>query len=76
MSEQRVLLVQRSVIGTCALVAVVLLASFYMVVSGAVERGVARQRLASVDPATQATTAATPHRSAGHGAALLARVGN
>jgi len=76
MSEQRVLLVQRSVIGTCALVAVVLLASFYMVVSGAVERGAARQRLASVDPVTRMTTSAITHHGAGQGAALLARVGN
>jgi hypothetical protein len=77
MSEHRVLLLQKSVIGTCALVALVLLASFYMVVSDAVQRGIARQRTAAVDPALmQATTAVAPQRSAARGQALLARVGN
>jgi hypothetical protein len=72
MSEQRVLLLQKSLIGTCAFVALILFASFYLVVSGAVQRG-ARQRLASVEPATHAAAA---QRSVGRGAALLARVGN
>jgi hypothetical protein len=75
MSEQRALVVRKSLIATCAFAALILLASFYMVVSGAVQRG-ARQRLASVDPVTQARTAATVQRSVGRGAALLARVGN
>ena len=75
MSEQRERLVHKGVIATCAIVAVVLLASFYMVVSGAVERGLARQRLAKAEAATRTTAAAAP-RGTGHGAALLARVGN
>ena len=74
MSEQRVLLVQKSLIGTCAFVALILFASFYMVVSDAVQRG-ARQRLASADPVTQPATTAVARRT-GHGSALLARVGN
>jgi len=69
MSEQRVLFLQKSLIGTCAFVALILFVSFYMVVSGAVQRG---PRLASGDPATPATA----QRSVGHRAALLARVGN
>ncbi len=73
MSEQRVLSVQKSLVGTCALVALVLLASFYMVVSDAVQRG---PRLARVDPATQQPTVAVAQRSHGRGSALLARVGN
>jgi len=75
MSEQRAQFLEKSLIGTCAFVAVVLLASFYMVVSDAVHRG-ARQRMASVDAATHAAAAATLPRSAARGAALLARVGN
>ena len=71
MNERRVLLLQKSLIGTCAFVALILFASFYLVVSGAVQRG-ARQRLASVEPATHAAA----QRSVGRGAALLARVGN
>ena len=74
MSEQRVLLLQQSLIGTCAFVALILFASFYMVVSDAVQRG-PRQRTASVDPVTQAAPAAA-QRSAGRGSPLLARVGN
>ena len=73
MSEQRVLLLQKSLIGTCAFVALILFASFYMVVSGAVQRG---PRLASVDPATPHAAPTVAQRSTGHGNALLARVGN
>jgi hypothetical protein len=75
MSEQRVQFLQKSLIATCAFVAVVLFASFYMVVSDAVQRG-ARQRMASVGAATQAAAAATVQRGAARGQALLARVGN
>ena len=75
MSEQRVLLVQKSLIGTCAFLALVLLASFYMVVNGAVQRG-AQQRLASVEVATQAVAPAAVQRAGAGGGALLARVGN
>jgi hypothetical protein len=75
MSEQRVLLLQKSLIGTCAFVALILFASFYMVVSDAVQRG-PRQRMASVDPVTQQAAHAAAQRSAGRGSPLLARVGN
>ena len=37
MSEQRVLFLRKGFIGTCAFAALVLLASFYSIVSGAVE---------------------------------------
>ena len=46
MSEQRALLLRNGLIASCALLALVLLASFYSIVSGAVERA-ARQRLAA-----------------------------
>ena len=72
MSEQRALLIRKGLIGTCAFVSLILFVSFYMVVSGAVQRG---PRLASGDPATPATPA-TAQRSVGHRTALLARVGN
>ena len=76
MSERRVLLLQKSLIGTCAFVALILFASFYMVVSDAVQRG-PRQRMASVDPVTQQAAApAAALRSAARGSPLLARVGN
>ena len=74
MSEQRVLCLQKSLIGTCAFVALILFASFYMVVNDAVQRP--RHRIASVDPATPQATAAAAPRTDGHGSALLARVGN
>ena len=74
MSERRVLFLQKSLIGTCALVALLLLGGFYMVVSDAVHRG---PRLASVDPAAQQTmTTATVRQGTPRGNALLARVGN
>jgi hypothetical protein len=74
MSEQRVLFLQKSVIGTCALVALVLLFSFYGVVSEAVHRA-ARQRLASADAVAQ-TAVPAAQRSTPRNNALLARVGN
>jgi hypothetical protein len=73
MSEQRALL-HKGLIGTCALAALVLLASFYSIVSGAVDRA-ARQRLAAAEGTTSATVAATP-RPSSRGNALLARIGN
>jgi len=75
MSERRVLLLQKSLIGTCAFVALILFASFYMVVSDAAQRG-PRQRMASVDPVTQQAAPAAAQRSAGRGSPLLARVGD
>lgn len=74
MSEQRVLFLQKSLIGMCALAALILLVSFYSVVSGAVQRA-AQQRLASVDAVTQPGTP-TALRGSARGGALLARVGN
>jgi hypothetical protein len=79
MSQQRVLLLRNGLIAACALAAIVVLASFYSIVSGAVERA-ARQRLAVVDTAAVTKTvlvsqtvpgSRTPRR-----VALLARNGN
>jgi hypothetical protein len=74
MSEQRVLVLQKSLIGTCALAALILLMSFYSVVHGAVDRA-ARHRLAAAD-APALTAAHAPSAQHANGAALVARVGN
>ena len=73
MSEQRVLFLQKSLIGTCVLVALLLLFSFYSVVHAAVDRA-ARQRVAALEPAAQAMPAT--QRASARGSALLARVGD
>jgi len=74
MSEQRVLVLRNGFIGTCALAALLLLASFYSIVSGAVERA-ARQRIAGGPGSAPAVAGATAHpqRQAN---ALLARIGD
>ena len=74
MSEQRALFLQKSLIGTCAVAALILLVSFYSVVHAAVDRAT-RQRVAAVDPVTQ-TTAPPSQRTPRRGNALLARVGD
>lgn len=74
MSEQRLALLQNSVIGTCAVAALILLVSFYLVVNGAVQRA-AQQRLAGVDAAVQGA-ARSAQRAPARGGALLAHVGN
>jgi hypothetical protein len=74
MSEQRALFLRKGLIGTCALFAVVLFVSFYMVVDGAVQRG-ARQRVASVDTATPSASPAV-QRSVARDTSLFARIGN
>ena len=73
MSEQRVLFLRKGFIGTCALAALVLLASFYWIVSGAVERA-ARQRGAAGKGS--ATTLAASPRQQPRADALLAHVGD
>jgi hypothetical protein len=79
MSPQRVLLLRNGLIAACALAAIVVLASFYSIVSGAVERA-ARQRLVVADTAAVTKTvlvsqtvlvSRTPRR-----VALLARNGH
>lgn len=59
---------------SCAFAALVLLASFYSIVSGAVDRA-ARHRLAAADASPAATVTAVPRQQA-QGHALLASVGN
>jgi len=73
MSEQRVLVLQKSLIGTCALAALILLVSFYSVVHAAVDRA-ARHRVAAEAPA--AATAHAPSAQHANAAALVARIGN
>ena len=74
MSEQKALVLRKSFIGTCALVALVLLATFYSTVSGAVERA-AKQRVAARQggASTAIGMATRPQPRAN---ALFARVGD
>jgi hypothetical protein len=72
MSEQRALVLRNGLVGSCALLAIVLLASFYSIVSGSVERA-ARQRLAAGRTAPAVTAV---EQSGARGSALLARIGN
>jgi len=74
MSEQRAPLLRNGLIATCALLALVLFASFYSIVSGAVERA-ARQRLAAGASRTTPPVAAA-QQSGAPGAPLFARIGN
>jgi len=74
MSEQRVLFLRKGFIGTCAFAALVLLASFYSIVSGAVDRA-ARQRVAAADGRAGAALGA-PSRQPARASALFASVGN
>ncbi len=75
MSEQRVLFLRKGFIGTCAFAALVLLASFYSIVSGAVERA-AKQRLAGTgERASVKAFSAVPRRPQ-RANALFASVGN
>jgi hypothetical protein len=79
MSQQRVLLLRNGLIAACALAAVVVLASFYSIVSGAVERA-ARQRLVVADTAAVTKTVLVSHTMlvsrTPRRVALLARNGN
>jgi hypothetical protein len=74
MSESRAVFLRKGLIGSCALVALVLLASFYSIVSGAVDRA-ARQRSAAAENFGTASTSALPARSA-RGNGMLARAGS
>lgn len=74
MSEQRALVLRKGFIGTCALAALLLLATFYSIVSGAVDRA-ARQRLAVGGEVSSTTASSTAPRER-RAAALYAGVGN
>jgi hypothetical protein len=74
MSEQRALVLRKGFIASCALAALVLLASFYSIVEGAVERA-ARQRVAARQGSAPTTTIGTTARQQQqHANALFARV--
>lgn len=72
MSERRVLFLRNGLVAGCAFAAIVVLAIFYSIVNGAVDRA-ARHRLAVADGVAAATALAV--RSA-HRVALLARSAN
>ena len=74
MSEQRALYLRKGFIGTCAFAALLLLASFYSVVSGAVDRA-AKQRLAAHGDVRSAAAFGTAPRQQQRGNALFASVG-
>jgi hypothetical protein len=74
MSEQRALVLRKGFIGSCAFAALVLLASFYSIVSGAVDRA-AKQRLA-VGHGGAVTTFGAAAQQRPRANALLARVGD
>ena len=74
MSEQRALYLRKGFIGTCAFAALVLLASFYSIVSGAVDRA-AKQRLAAAQGGAATTLGAAAQRQP-RANALFARVGD
>ena len=75
MSEQRVLFLRKGFIGPCAFAALVLLASFYSIVSGAVERA-AKQRLAASGEAASARAYSPLSRQPQRANTLFARVGD
>jgi len=74
MSEQKALVLRKGFIGTCALVALLLLATFYSTVTGAVERA-AKQRVAARQGGASTAIGTAAHPQA-RGSALLARVGD
>ena len=74
MSESRAMFLRKGLIGACAFVALVLLASFYSIVNGAVDRA-ARQRSAAAESFGAAAVSVLPARSA-RGDGLLARAGS
>jgi hypothetical protein len=73
MSREQAVLLRKGLLGTGMLVALLMLASFYSIVSGAVDRA-ARQRLASADGSVHAATPSP--RAATRPQGLLARVDN
>ena len=75
MSQQRALLLRNGLLAGCAFAAIVLLASFYSIVSGAVDRA-ARQRLAVADTSAVTTQTAMDLTRAERPLALFARAGN
>ena len=75
MSEQRALVLRKGFVATCALAALVLLASFYSIVDGAVERA-ARQRIAARQDSVRTTVGSAPRHQPQHASALFARVGD
>ena len=73
MSERRVLFLRNGFVAGCAFAAIVLLAIFYSIVNGAVDRA-ARHRLAVADGGVASATALTARST--HRVALVARSDN
>ena len=73
MSEQRALVLRKGFVATCALAALVLLASFDSIVDGAVARA-ARQHMAARQGTAPTTVGSVPRHQQQHANALFARV--
>jgi len=71
MSEQQAVFLQKGLIATCAVAALILFVSFYSVVSSAVHRA-AQQRLAGAGVVSHQPAAPTKQRAAARDGALLA----
>jgi hypothetical protein len=69
------LVLRKGFVATCALTALVLLASFYSIVDGAVERA-ARQHIAARQGHAPTTVGSVPRHQQQQANALLARVGD
>ncbi len=65
MREERAVFVRKGLIGTCALLALVLLVSFYSIVNGAVDRAAQRRLAASGDGTPAGDGAAQRHARPG-----------
>ena len=74
MSRERALFIRKGLVGSGAFVSLVLLASFYSVVSGAVERAARQHLLAS--PGGPQVVLGAPVRPTAGARSLLARVDN
>lgn len=74
MSEQSAVVLRKGFIGTCALMALVLLATFYSTVSGAVERA-AKQRIAARQGSAPTAVGSASHQQP-RANTLFARIGD
>ena len=75
MSERRVLFLRHGLVAGCVFAALVLLASFYSIVNGAVDRA-ARHRMAGTDVGSLATPSATLAATSSRRVTLVSRADN
>jgi hypothetical protein len=75
MSERRILFLRNGLVAGCAFAALLMLASFYSIVSGAVDRA-ARHRLAGVDVGSLAAPPAALAATSSRRVTLVSRADN